>query len=378
MREREFRIERERRRAGTEAFVAPRRVSQAEQVSPVVGLERERASRRANRARCVPRADEDHGERSVRFGEPLVELDRAPRVLCRPIEQNAGGLIVRSRGFVRREFGRRQPCVRDRVLRIDRDGAFEVGDRGRQLADVQRFDLQPAFDHRAIRLEARRIAAARRSCLRDGDPEFVRKLLGHLVLQVEHLVEAAVHLGVGDRLAARDVHDARRDANAIAVHLEAADDEQTHAQRGGDVLQRAARTARRFDDAPAVDDLEAAERREVRAHRFGDPRGQPRGVFVAAHVREVEHRERVVGDGHRLVAIGGRRLGQRRDRRDEPVALSRDGLDVGRGRGLVAERVAQVRHRLRQRVLGDVGVPPERVEELLLAHQVAGVVEQEE
>ena len=46
--------------------------------------------------------------------------------------------------------------------------------------------------------------------------------------------------------------------------------------------------------------------------------------------------------------------------------------------GVVAERLAQLRHRLRQRVVGDVGAGPQRVEQCFLRHQRAGVVEQME
>ena len=52
--EREIGIERERRGAGAQPFLAPRRVTEAEEVPPVRRLERDRAARRADRARACP------------------------------------------------------------------------------------------------------------------------------------------------------------------------------------------------------------------------------------------------------------------------------------------------------------------------------------
>ena len=95
---------------------------------------------------------------------------------------------------------------------------------------------------------------------------------------------------------------------------------------------------------------------------------------------EVEHRDRSIavarrlGDRGRLLVVHG--VGG--NRRDEAVAAARDGLDEGRIAGLVAERLPQLRHGLRQRVVGDVGAGPERVEQRLFRHQRAGVVEQME
>jgi hypothetical protein len=54
------------------------------------------------------------------------------------------------------------------------------------------------------------------------------------------------------------------------------------------------------------------------------------------------------------------------DRRDETIAAPSDGLDIRRLCGIVAERLAQLRDRLRQRVVGDGDVRPERAEELVL------------
>ena len=59
----------------------------------------------------------------------------------------------------------------------------------------------------------------------------------------------------------------------------------------------------------------------------------------------------------------------RLDRRDEPVAAPRDGLDVLRAGGIVAERLAQLGNRLRQRVVGHRDVRPQRPEQLVFRDQ---------
>ena len=73
---------------------------------------------------------------------------------------------------------------------------------------------------------------------------------------------------------------------------------------------------------------------------------------------------------------GRRRRLDRLDRRDEPVAAARDRLDEPRRTRIVAERLAQLRHGLRQGVFRDVGLGPQRVEQLLLGDERSGVVEQ--
>ena len=57
------------------------------------------------------------------------------------------------------------------------------------------------------------------------------------------------------------------------------------------------------------------------------------------------------------------------DRGDESIATSRDGLDVGRVRGVVAERLTQLGDGLRQRVIGDRDVRPQRRKELVFADE---------
>jgi hypothetical protein len=65
-------------------------------------------------------------------------------------------------------------------------------------------------------------------------------------------------------------------------------------------------------------------------------------------------------------------------RRDEPVAAPRDRLDVFRRPGVVPQRLPQLGDGLRQRVVGDVGVRPEGVEQVFLGDQLAGVIDEVE
>ena len=58
-------------------------------------------------------------------------------------------------------------------------------------------------------------------------------------------------------------------------------------------------------------------------------------------------------------------------------AAQRSGCSVGAA-GIVAERFAEVRDRLRQRVVGDVGAGPDAVEQRFLGHQRGRVLEQVE
>src|SRR5213592_1809973 len=102
--------------------------------------------------------------------------------------------------------------------------------------------MQPALRERAVRLEARRLATARlraRGCF--GEAEFRRELPHDLVLQREDVVDRAVNLRVRERLAARQIDDARGDPHAPDLLLEAADDSEPRVQIGGDLTERSVR-----------------------------------------------------------------------------------------------------------------------------------------
>ena len=64
------------------------------------------------------------------------------------------------------------------------------------------------------------------------------------------------------------------------------------------------------------------------------------------------------------------------DPADEPVAARRHGLDVARVPGIVSNRAPELGDDAGERVVGDGGPFPDRVEELLLGNQAIGVVEQ--
>jgi len=57
------------------------------------------------------------------------------------------------------------------------------------------------------------------------------------------------------------------------------------------------------------------------------------------------------------------------DRRDEPIAAPGDGLDVGRLRRIIAERLAQLGDGLGQRIVGHRNVGPQRREQLVLTNE---------
>jgi len=122
-----------------------------------------------------------------------------------------------------------------------------------------------------------------------------------------------------------------------------------------------------------IDHAEAAKCAQVRADRFGDAGGQPRGVGVVRYVCEFQNSDCVCvgGDGR-----GSLRRSDCLDRRDEPVAASRNGFDERRRARIISKRLPQLGHRLGQRVVGDVRVRPERLEKRFLGDERSCVVEE--
>lgn len=378
MGEREIGIERERVGGRTEALVAPRRVAKPEVVSPVRGLERDRAPRGAFGFVGIPRAHQNQRERRMRFCQRVVERDGAPCVGDGAVEQVVRRQVVGARGFVGGQLRAGEAGIRQRIAAIRSDRLLEIRDGARDLADVERLELQPAFGERPVRFEARRFAWRHAAERRRLQAELGRQLHDHLVLQLEDAIERAVDFRIGKRIAAVDVDDPAGDPNPVALALEAADHGQRHTKRRGHLVQRSVGAARRFDHTPTIDDAETAERAQIARHRLRDARRQPRRVGIAADVGEVHHRNRAIlardlrlklhrSRGCRLDAF---------DRRDEAVAAPRDRLDEPRIARLVAECLAQLRNRLGKCVFGDVGVGPERVEQLLFGDERARRVEQ--
>ena len=101
---------------------------QAELVAPVARLERHGAARGGQRLDGTAGADEQEGERGVRFGQIALELDRPAHVIDRAREQRPVGLIARARHLVLEEPRVAEAHVGGGVARIEDDGALEVRD----------------------------------------------------------------------------------------------------------------------------------------------------------------------------------------------------------------------------------------------------------
>jgi len=111
---------------------------------------------------------------------------------------------------------------------------------------------------------------------------------------------------------------------------------------------------------------------EIVGDGFSDARSEPGKLLVGADVCEVE-------DGNcrrsrfccRCMDLRRRRLRgrQRLDRRDESISAPGDGLNVGRLRWIVAERLAELGDGLCQRVVGHGDIRPQRGKQLVLAHE---------
>ncbi len=251
-----------------------------------------------------------------------------------------------------------------------RDRAFEIVDRFRHLLRVERVEPNPSLGERMVGIEAAGLAkrTSRRRIAATADCR--RELRDDAVLEVEDVGEQSVRLAVGERLAARGVDRARGDAQAIPRSLEASDHRHVELQLASKGRQVVARALGRLDDARAIEDPDLQCRAQVVGDRFGNAGRQPVERRVAGHVREIEHANRGQARACRPRLMAGRRRGLLTlDRRDEAITASRNRLDVGRLRRIVAERLPQLRHRLRQRVVGDRHVRPERGEQLLLRNQ---------
>ena len=64
------------------------------------------------------------------------------------------------------------------------------------------------------------------------------------------------------------------------------------------------------------------------------------------------------------------------DRRDQPVTAPGDGFDDARLPGIVLEQAAQLGHRTGEDIVGDGGVGPGGLEQLVLRHHPAGALRQ--
>ena len=130
---------------------------------------------------------------------------------------------------------------------------------------------------------------------------------------------------------------------------------------------------------------------DVRQRVFGIEGERPFEVGNGRRdLSRVERLELQPAIGERAVRVEAGRLARRRgakdllervvrrDIGDKPVAAPRHGLDVARRGRLIAERLAQLGHDLRQRVVGDRDVGPQRLEHVVLGHERRRAVEEED
>ena len=130
------------------------------------------------------------------------------------------------------------------------------------------------------------------------DPAFaMTERLGELrdepVLQIEDVVERAVRLCLGLRLAAVGIDDARGDPQAIAGTLEAADDGAIEVKLGAQRSRFGAASLHRLDDAHAIDDAHGATMaRRSFVTVSAMPDDSQADLPIAADVGEIQHRDR--------------------------------------------------------------------------------------
>ncbi len=159
---REFRIEREHAVGSVKSRVSPGRMSQPEQMPPIRGFERHRALSSRKCFGGLPVAHERKREGGVRFGQPLVELDRMAGMRNRTIEQLARRHIVGPRRFVLGELGAGESCVGRGIATIERNRPLEVVDRLLHLIEIQAFEAKRPFSKCSIGFQAGRFTHADR------------------------------------------------------------------------------------------------------------------------------------------------------------------------------------------------------------------------
>ena len=201
-------------------------------MAPVAGLERHGPAAGRDGVRRLVGAREQQREGGVSFGQIGIEVGGRARVRDRGDQRVAVGRVARTRRLKAPEVRVREPDVRQRVLRIERERTLEVRDRGRHLRRVERLELEPALGERAVGVEARRLARADASRAAAVTRSAVRTTArSRAVLQVKHVGQRTVGLRLRERAARGDLDHARGDAQLIAGALKAADDHQIEAAR---------------------------------------------------------------------------------------------------------------------------------------------------
>ena len=171
--------------------------------------------------------------------------------------------------------------MRQGVTRIERDRALEVGDRTGDERRVERLEPNAAFGERLIGFQAAVSRCVRRPGAAVGRPQRLGELRHDPVLELEHLLERAVRLGVGQRHTGCGIDDPCGDAQSLARALEAADDREIELELGSERRQVRADAADAFDDPHAIDDPVRAGRAQVVGHGLGDAGREPGKLAVA-------------------------------------------------------------------------------------------------
>ena len=185
----------------------------------------------------IPVVPEEHpGERDVRFGQAVVELQRLE-----------GGRARGRRGLGRRDHLHRcaehpalrigDPRMGQRVVRVDGDGPLEVLDAAVQVGTAP---VVAAADVRLVRFDVDRSRAGEAGALLrcERDLDLIRDGARHLALQVQHVAQVAL-VGVCPQVPVRGrMDELRRNAHPLACSHHRALDDTVHAQLARDLRHR--------------------------------------------------------------------------------------------------------------------------------------------
>ncbi len=156
-----------------------------------------------------------------------------------------------------------------RISGVERYRPLEIRNGAWNARRIERFEPHAAFGERLIRFEAARFPVTTLHRARLCRPKRFRQLRDDPILQLKHLFERAVRLGVCSRLAGRRIDDASGDAETIARPLEAADDGQVDGESSAERRQVATDAADGFDDLDAIDHAQRG-RAQIVADGFSD------------------------------------------------------------------------------------------------------------
>ena len=124
-------------------------------MTPVVGLERDRAARRGERVGVAAGAIEHEPQRRPRLAVVLTEPARLARVLRGQGQRRRVGRFIGTRHLELHDAGVGEPDVRRRLIRRAAQHALEDAARAADLLRLQRLERGAPFDPRAMRREQR-------------------------------------------------------------------------------------------------------------------------------------------------------------------------------------------------------------------------------